>query len=94
MRLLVFLRTDAIVVRAMPKDSPIDVMDRAGLSSAFLMMSIFSFNERDFLFAAVASFPNRHVTSVKCTCAGAETAGKTRAGSESVKREERLVGVG
>ena len=82
----------------MPKDSPIDVVDRAGLSSAFLMMSIFSFNERDFLFAASltagAIFQNRDVTSVKCTCDGAETAGKTRAGSVSVKREERLVGEG
>ena len=82
----------------MPKDSPIDLVDMAGLSSAFLMMSFFSFNERDFLFAeslaAVSIFQNRDVTSVKCTCNGAETAGKTRAGSVSVKREERLVGVG
>ena len=61
-------------------------------------MSFFSFNERDFLFAAslaaVAIFQNRDVTSVKCTCDGAETVGKTRAGSVSVKREEKLVGLG
>ena len=86
--------------RRCQKDSPIDVVDRAGLSSAFLMMSFFffSFNERDFLFAAslaaVAIFQNRDVTSVKCTCDGAETAGKTRAGSVSVKREKKLLGLG